>query len=189
MTTKPRISTADIVLTGLFGTLTFVGTTLRIPMPSAVGAPFIHLGNAVLLLAVLLIGYRKGAFAGGIGFAIFDILNGYAAEAPYFILESFIVGGIATLIFMAFGKKDDKLYKIIIVAIGAGLTKIAMTFLKGIVKSLFLGLAFKPAVLASVASLPATLVNFVSTIVIVSLVYYPLKKIVDSFYRRAAQKF
>lgn len=90
-------STTSIVLIGLFTALTVLGTMLKIPLPT--GA-FVHLGNTVLLLAVLLIGYKKGALAGGLGFAIFDLLNGFAAEAPYFILESFIVGGAAALMIL-----------------------------------------------------------------------------------------
>lgn len=49
-------STKSIIYVALFAALTFVGTTLKIPLPT--GA-FIHLGNAVLLLAVLLIGYKS----------------------------------------------------------------------------------------------------------------------------------
>ena len=82
----------SIVFVALFTALTVIGTMIKIPLPT--GA-FVHLGNAVLLLAVLLLGYVKGSLAGGLGFAIFDLLNGYATEAPYFILESFIVGAFA----------------------------------------------------------------------------------------------
>lgn len=186
---KKKISTADIVLTGLFGALTFVGTMIRIPMPAAIGAPFIHLGNSVLLLAVLLLGYRKGALAGGLGFAIFDVMNGFAAEAPYFIVESFIVGGVATLAFMAFGKKDDRLYKIIVVAICAVITKLIMTFLKGTAIAMLAGASFGPAAVAAITSLPASVVNGVSTILIVTFAYYPVKQIVTSFYKRTSPKF
>lgn len=183
---KNKISTADIVLTGLFATLTFVGTMIRIPMPAAVGAPFIHLGNSVLLLAVLTLGFRKGALAGGMGFAIFDVMNGFAAEAPYFILESFVVGGVATLVFMGFNKKDDQIYKIIIVAISAIITKLAMTFLKSTVIAMLAGASLRPAAIAAFLSLPASLVNGISTLIIVTIAYYPVKQIVTQFYKRTS---
>ncbi len=186
---KKKISTADIVLTGLFATLTFVGTMIRIPMPAAVGAPFIHLGNSVLLLAVLTLGFRKGSLAGGLGFAIFDVMNGFAAEAPYFIVESFVVGGAASLTFMAFNKKDDHIYKIILVAVSAVITKLAMTFLKSTAIAMFAGASLKPAAVAAFLSLPASLVNGISTLVIVSVVYYPVKQIVTSFYKRTTPNF
>lgn len=78
----------NLVLVALFAALTLMGTMIKIPLPT--GA-FIHFGNSVVLLAVLLVGYWQGALAGGIGFFVFDILNGFAAEAPYFLVESFVV--------------------------------------------------------------------------------------------------
>ena len=50
----------SIVFVALFTALTVIGTMIKIPLPTA----FVHLGNAVLLLAVLLLGYVKGSLAG-----------------------------------------------------------------------------------------------------------------------------
>lgn len=55
----------NLVLVALFAALTLMGTMIKIPLPT--GA-FIHFGNSVVLLAVLLVGYWQGALAGGIGF-------------------------------------------------------------------------------------------------------------------------
>ncbi|GGC82670.1 ECF transporter S component [Enterococcus wangshanyuanii] len=170
--TKQR-STTSIVFIGLFTALTILGTMLKIPLPT--GA-FVHLGNAVLLLAVLLIGYKRGALAGGLGFAIFDLLNGFAAEAPYFILESFIVGGAAALMILFFHRRLDAIWKIIVIASVTGIAKIIMTQLKNTVMGLMAGADFKVAFASALSKLPATLVNVATTIIIVSLVYFPLKK-------------
>ncbi|KFN89598.1 putative membrane protein [Tetragenococcus muriaticus PMC-11-5] len=94
-------------MVALFTALTVIGTMIKIPLPT--GA-FVHLGNAVLLLSVLLLGYVKGSLAGGLGFAIFDILNGYAAEAPYFIVESFIVGAVAYGLFLVYRKNPTRIW-------------------------------------------------------------------------------
>ena len=51
----------SIVFVALFTALTVIGTMIKIPLPT--GA-FVHLGNAVLLLAVLLLGYVKGSLLG-----------------------------------------------------------------------------------------------------------------------------
>lgn len=172
MTTK-KITTQSIVLVALFAALTFVGTMIRIPMPT--GA-FAHLGNAMLLLAVLLLGYKKGALAGGLGFAIFDLLNGFAIEAPYFILESFIVGGVAALTILAFHGKIDRIGKIITVASITGIAKIIMTQLKNTVALMLTGSDLPVAFAGAVTKLLPTVINVVTTIIIVSLVYFPLKK-------------
>lgn len=104
-----RFSTIEsVVFVGLFAALTVIGTMIKIPLPT--GA-FVHMGNAVLLLSVLLLGYLRGSLAGGFGFAIFDLLNGYATEAPYFILESFIVGAAAYGMYCLYKKIQQKSIK------------------------------------------------------------------------------
>lgn len=174
-------STTSIVLIGLFTALTVLGTMLKIPLPT--GA-FVHLGNAVLLLAVLLIGYKKGALAGGLGFAIFDLLNGFAAEAPYFILESFIVGGAAALMILFFKQNVDTIGKIIVIASVTGLAKIIMTQLKNTVMGLMAGANFNVAFASALSKLPVTLVNVATTIIIVTLVYFPLKKAMSAIFSK-----
>ncbi|MGX7245204.1 ECF transporter S component [Enterococcus quebecensis] len=174
-------STTSIVLVGLFAALTILGTMLKIPLPT--GA-FVHLGNAVLLLAVLLIGYKKGALAGGLGFAIFDVLNGFAAEAPYFIIESFIVGGAAALMIVFFHHNINTIWKIIVVAAVTGIAKIIMTQVKNTMMGLLAGADFNVAFASSLSKLPATFINVATTIVIVSLVYFPLKKAMDIIFTK-----
>lgn len=176
-----KSSTTSIVLVGLFAALTVLGTMIKIPMPT--GA-FAHLGNSVLLLAVLLIGYKKGALAGGLGFAIFDILNGFAAEAPYFILESFIVGGAAALTILFFQKNIDTVWKVIVVAAVSGIAKIIMTQLKNTAMGLLAGADFSISFTSALSKLPATFINVATTIVIVSLVYFPLKKTMTIIFTR-----
>ena len=163
-----------ITLTALFAALTFIGTTIKIPLPT--GA-FVHLGNAMLLLAILLLGYFKGSLAGGLGFAIFDLLNGYATEAPYFILESFIVGLFAIFAIRLFKNNPTKIWQIIVIGIFTGIGKIIMTQVKNTVVLLIAGSNLSNAFIAASIKLPATLINVVSTIIIVSILYFPLKKL------------
>lgn len=173
---KNTISIRSISLVALFAALTFLGTTIKIPVPTG---GFIHLGNSIFLLAVLLIGYKKGALAGGLGFAIFDILNGYAIEAPYFIFESFIVGGAATLAILLFRNKIDSINKILTVTIITGIAKIIMTQLKNTTMLLLAGSNLSIAFTKALTKLPATIVNVISTIIIVTVIYFPLKKAIS----------
>ncbi|MHC5248020.1 ECF transporter S component [Enterococcus sp. HY326] len=167
----------SIILVALFAALTVIGTNIRIPMPT--GA-FVHLGNAVLLLAVLLIGYKRGALAGGLGFFIFDILSGYATEAPYFLLESFIVGGAAALAILFFKKNLTNVWQVMGVGVVTGIAKLIMTQLKNTVTFLIAGSSLPVAFTSAATKLPASLINVIMTIVIVSLVYFPLKKIMGT---------
>lgn len=165
--------TYELIMTGVFAALTFCGTMVKIPLPTG---DFVHLGNSVVLLGVLLIGYKQGALAGGLGFAIFDILNGYAAEAPYFILESFVVGGGAYLAYSAFKKNPSKIWQISMIAASAGIAKLAMTQLKNTLIGITIGADISTAFMAGLIKIPATAINVCSTIIIVSLLYFPLKK-------------
>lgn len=167
-------SVRDIVFVALFAALTVVGTMIKIPMPT--GA-FAHLGNAILVLAVLLLGYSKGALAGGLGFMIFDILNGYAAEAPYFLFESFIVGGFVYGGFLLYKKKPQHVWHLVVISSLAGIGKLLMTQIKNTVLLLFLGNDLHMAFMAAAFKLPASLINVVTTILIVALLYFPLKRI------------
>ncbi|MDT2754435.1 ECF transporter S component [Enterococcus pseudoavium] len=163
----------NLVLIALFAALTLIGTMIKIPLPT--GA-FIHFGNSVVLLAVLLIGYWQGALAGGIGFFIFDILNGFAAEAPYFLVESFVVGAAAYLAFTLFKQKPTRVSQIIVIGIFAGIAKFVMSVIKATVMGMIAGAQFKPAFFAALATMPATVINIFSTILIVSLVFFPLRR-------------
>ena len=166
-------STLSLVMIALFTALTILGTMIKIPLPT--GA-FAHLGNAVLLLAVLLLGYFRGALAGGLGFAIFDLMNGFAAEAPYFIFESFIVGGAAALAMLAFKNEIDTFPKLMAVAASAGVMKIIMTQLKNTTLAMIAGSSFQLAFAAALSMLVATVINVITTVLIVTLVYFPLKR-------------
>ncbi|MGL4697608.1 ECF transporter S component [Enterococcus larvae] len=177
---KKRNTTLSIVLIALFTALTILGTMLKIPLPT--GA-FAHLGNAVLLLAVLLLGYTRGALAGGLGFAIFDLMNGFAAEAPYFFFESFIVGGAAALVIAAFHNNIDSFKKLITVAVVTGLTKILMTQLKNTAFAMIAGSSFNLAFTGAFSMLLATVLNVITTIIIVSFAYFPLKRAMQTIFR------
>ena len=163
----------NLVLIALFAALTFIGTMIKIPLPT--GA-FIHFGNAVVLLAVLLIGYWQGSLAGGIGFFIFDIMNGFASEAPYFLIESFVVGAAAYAAFAIFKRKPSRVYQIIVIGIFAGIAKFIMSAIKVTVMGMIAGAQLKPAFFAAIATMPATVINIFSTILIVSLVFFPLRR-------------
>ena len=64
-----------IVFVAFFAAITYVATSIQVPMPALIGKPFVHLGNAAALLSVLLLGYKRGAFAGGIGLVLFCLMS------------------------------------------------------------------------------------------------------------------
>lgn len=175
---------SEIVLMGLFASLTVVGTSIRVPLPALVGNPFFHFGMPILCLAVLTLGFVKGSLAGGIGFAIFDVLNGFAPEAPYFILESFVVGGALTLAYFQFKHFKNKVWFIPTIMAFAAIAKITMTFLKNLMVQLLMGASFGVSVTASIGTLYITVINAIAAIIIVSILYPPISKLTTKMLRK-----
>jgi uncharacterized membrane protein len=94
---KNTLITKKLALVAIFTALVTVATVvLYIPLPVAGG--YFNLGEAMVYLAALLLGPYAGAFAGGIGAMLGDLLLGAAAYAPGTLvikaLEGFITGFI-----------------------------------------------------------------------------------------------
>ncbi|HEM4855520.1 TPA: ECF transporter S component, partial [Streptococcus suis] len=88
---------------------------IRIPF----GSQFVHLGNALVVVGVLIFGAKKGALAASLGLGIFDLLSGYASVAWITILESLIVCFVLHLFYEKFLQANDSLSNIMLVGIVA----------------------------------------------------------------------
>lgn len=85
--------TKKYVLTGLMTALVFVLTfTFKIPVPYTSG--YIHLGDSMIYVSVLVLGPVFGAFASGVGSMMADLLAGYS----HFALPTFIIKSLMALI-------------------------------------------------------------------------------------------
>ncbi|GAJ26981.1 substrate-specific component [Liquorilactobacillus sucicola DSM 21376 = JCM 15457] len=173
-----------IIMTGLFTALIYLGIFIfRIPIPALVGRPFIHFGNTLAILAVLFLGLRNGALAGIIGLGGFDILNGYALTSWLTMLEIAIVAIVVSSI-MKLMRYNDSKRNITIIAVAAGALKIITSYCTSIAEALMVGTSFKAAIVASFFSLPATVINSISTAICVPLLYFLLKRIFKTIGRR-----
>ena len=87
--------TNKLVMTALMVGLVMVATlSIRIPSPFTQG--YVHLGDTMIFLSVLLLGKKGGALASGLGSGLADVLGGYAAYAPWTLIikavMAFIMG-------------------------------------------------------------------------------------------------
>lgn len=74
--------TQKLVLAGLMTALVTVATmAIAVPVPFTNG--YIHMGDSMIFLSVLILGWKHGAFASGVGSALADILLGYVHWAPW----------------------------------------------------------------------------------------------------------
>ncbi len=68
--THSKISTRTMVLIGLFAALCYVALFFKIPIPSPVGNPFLHMGNMFVILSALLFTGTIGGLSGSIEYGL-----------------------------------------------------------------------------------------------------------------------
>lgn len=170
--TSQNKKTYEITMVALFAAVTFLGIQVfRIPLPAAVGVPFLHFGNIFLLLGALLMGGKKGAWAGAMGFAIFDILNGYIMVMPKVVVIAILMSLVASKLFNRYKDQFGVAKAIILGTSIAFLISLTGDFLYDTAALFLAGSSLGPAMWAAFTSLLATLVNSVFGIVAVTLLY------------------
>lgn len=145
-----------------------------------VGPQFVHLGNALVVIAVLVFGSGFGALAAALGLGLFDIFNGYAAEVWITILESLLVCYVLHLVYEKAMKANDKPATIFTVGLIAAVTKIILNLFKyTLINSFIGGLALLPAMVGALAKITGTFGTSIVTIVAVPILYPIFKRIVQ----------
>lgn len=175
-----------IVMTAFFAAVIFVGIqSFRIPLPAAVGTPFLHFGHIFVMLAVLMLGPAKSTVAGVLGLVIFDLLNGYVHAIPSVFVTTIIKCLLVGFIFMALQKKAagnarrEYSFAVLCAAI-YGITNIVLDFLWSTAELVIAGSSLNAALIAELTSIPATIINAAFTVAGIAILYVP----VHSAYQR-----
>jgi len=85
--------TKKLTFGGLMVALVFVTTfSIKIPVPFTQG--YIHAGDSMIFIAAILLGWKYGAIAGGVGSALADALGGYANWVIPTIIIKTIMGAL-----------------------------------------------------------------------------------------------
>lgn len=119
---RGKFSTKDLVETALLTALVFVATAfinIRLPILSSGG--LVHLGNVILFAAAILFGKKKGAIAGAVGIAIFDLSSGWALWAPFTFIVRGIMGYIVGAIAYSNNKNGDSFLFNVLAVIASGI--------------------------------------------------------------------
>lgn len=153
-----------ITMAALFAALTFVFTMfVNVRLPIAANGGLIHLGNVPLFVGAVLFGKKVGAFAGGVGMAMFDLLSGWTLWAPF----TFIIVGTMGYVVGAMAQKRQKLYWYALSMLAACVIKVVGYYIaEWIIYGNFI---------APIASVPGNLVQIGAAMVIVLPVIVPLK--------------
>ena len=150
--------------TALFIAIVFIGVfIIKIPGPFG----YTHIGDSMIFLAVLMLGGRRGAVAGGLGAAIADMVSGYMIWAvPTMICKALMALVMGAMIKNhAFGLKGRVLW--IISAVAGGLTQ-------GVGYVIFWYFLFGKA--AAITAVPGLTFQAVSGIVIAFAISEALQK-------------
>ncbi len=103
--TRSKFKTKDMVETALLTALVFVATAfINIRLPIAASGGLVHLGTAMLVIASVVFGKEKGAIAGAVGMAIFDLSSGWALWAPF----TFVIRGVMGYLLGAISYSNNK---------------------------------------------------------------------------------
>lgn len=173
----------NLVITAFFTAITFLGIqAFRIPLPAAVGTPFLHFGHIFVVMGLLLQGGKRGAVSGTLGLTIFDMLNGYMQDAPKTFVETALKCLIVGAIFAVLKKKADGNRKkeygaAVICAVLYGCINILMEFIMSTITMMMMGSGFAAAAAGAFTSLPATVINAVFMVIAIAILYEPVKKI------------
>lgn len=175
-----RVQTKTIVMTAFFAAIIYLGIQMfRIPVPAAFGTPFLHFGHIFVMLAVLCLGPKLSTVAGVIGYLIFDIANGYMQAIPNVLVTTIIKCMVVGYIFLALKKKSrgdmKKEYKYaVIAAVVYGLLNIITDYVWTTAELVILGSDLMAAMAIELASIPATAVNSVFTVIGIAFLYMPV---------------
>ncbi len=84
----------NVVMTAMMMCLVMVAILLlRVPIPFTQG--YVNLSDAMVFMAVIILGWKHGALAAGLGSMLGDVLSGFAMWAPW----SFVIKALMAIIF------------------------------------------------------------------------------------------
>ena len=158
--------------------VTFTFLQIKIPLPGG-DASSIHIGNAVCVLAALMLGGVYGGLAGAIGMSIADIMDPiYITVAPKTFILKLCIGLITGLVAHKIAKineSTDRKYvlkwSVIASIAGLGFNVVADPVAGYFYKMYILGQPQTAAEVLAKLSTVTTLVNAVVSVVLVAFVY------------------
>lgn len=104
METKSHVQ--KIVMTAMMMCLVMIATMfIRVPIPGTQG--YVHLGDSMVFLSVLILGWKYGAVASAFGGLLADVLGGAAAWAPWTFGIKGIMAVILGLIAMKLSERSS----------------------------------------------------------------------------------
>lgn len=169
------------VMTAFFAAVIFLGIqSFRIPLPAAVGTPFVHFGHIFIMLAIFCLGGRRAAVAGVLGLVTFDILNGYVHAIPNVFVSAIalclLTGGLFSFLEKkAAGDWRREYRAAVICALAYGAANTVIDFSWSVCSLVLVGGTWAASLAAELTSIPATVINAVFTVAGTAVLYMPVR--------------
>jgi len=159
-----------MVMAALFAAFACVATmSIRIPTPGTGG--YIHPGDAVVILAGVILGPVWGAAAAGIGSAMADLVGGYFFYVPVTFMIKGAVALIAGVVYRKLGRTPKSRYAAVVLGGVGDIILVAGGYF--LCESMVYGTA------AAAASVPANLVQGIGGLVMGAALYPLLLAVPD----------
>lgn len=130
-----KLSTRELVLMGLMIALVWLaGSVIKIP---SVGG-FVHIGDCMVFLCVVVLGKKKGAVASALGMMLVDVLGGYYLWAPFTFVIKGAMAYIAGSILERMEQKYNKSVSYVVSFLISGIFMVVAYFGAGIIMAGFL---------------------------------------------------
>lgn len=163
---QKSLTIQEIGIIGIFTALTFLFTMINVKLPFGQGG-LIHLGNIPLFLGASLFGKRAGSIIGGVGMALFDLLNGWVAWAPF----TFVIVGLMGFTVGAITSKKKTMFQISIAILIALIIKVIGYYITEVI--------LYHNWISPATSILGNIMQVVVAGILVFLIITPVKKIVD----------
>ncbi len=180
MKKKQLLKTSFTAVMGALAYVVFTFLQIKIPLPGGTATSF-HLGNAVCILAALLIDGKCGGIAGALGMGMGDLfVPEYVMYAPKTIILKFLIGFISGTVAHKIGKinmtndrKHIKKWTVIAASLGM-LFNFIFDPLFGYVYNILI-IGKNAAELVLTWNVLSTGVNALASVLVVSLLYLPIR--------------
>lgn len=161
-----NLTTKDLCLTALFTAIVFVMTFVpKIPIPLG----YAHLGDAAVLLAVVLLGKKQGAIAGAVGSALADLIGGFAI----WIVPTLVIKYIMAWIFGIISKSHQNKF----VINSGNLTAVFLGLVWMVAAYTIFGAILYDSMEAGLSSTPGLALKALLNAIIFLILVRPLQKI------------
>jgi uncharacterized membrane protein len=166
------LSIKEIVLIGLFASLTFIATSMISLQVGFLESGFVHLGTTVAVIALIVAGTKVGMISAAIGMSLFNLLSVTIIWAPATFIARLGMGYIMGRIIYSKDRNGENIFFDIVGLICGGLFFM-------IVMYLYQGIVIANNMIVPAAGIPGN----ITQLVLAGIIGIPIGKLIKKYLR------